>query len=415
MAEQVSIVETEFILREAQQRRIPVRLHGAGKTFSACVLDVRKGSILLTRGELGERKISPWESFSAYFDFRGKDMTFSSKVLKLEGDSIVLAYPEHLLRSPARRHPRVPCPKGVSLEIMLENEKVRLNYPQCGEYSDVCLPDLREGFDISTLNALIDSFRNRSSHMASESRVVLFKERGPESVEERLLARYGKILFIPSTRSPLPKEDPYPESRIITAALESEYEDSEDALGGALMDNAMISKISRAVNAEIWCPILYYQYVVGYVYMVNKADRPQAMDFSVVDCAWEFSRILAYYLKTHNYFKSEEDTHPLTHPAAIVDLSASGCLLSIPQTTLAMRVKTGAVLDLSLMLPDGTFSVRGKVVRRFEDGSGAYYGVSFLNIEERDMNRLYPTIYEVPYSPTAEEFGEARILVGRGA
>ncbi len=414
MAEQVNHVETEFILKEALNLGIHLYMQGAGKSLSSTIKEIRKDAILVHLPESTGKRFVPGEMLTAYFDFHGKDMTFRTKVIRQEPEHLDLAYPDRLLRSPARRHPRVPCPRGFSLEFILENEKVRLDYPQCGEYSDVSLPDLHEGFDISSLNALVDSFHKRSTGMASESRVVLFKDRVPQGIEELMLAHYGKTLFIPSTRSPLPAADPYPEPRIITSGMIQEYEGPEGIVDGSRFDHALVSKIGRSINAEVWCPIQYYQYVVGYVYLANRADRPVSMDFSVVDCAWEFSRVLAFYLKTHDYFKASQRNDPMTHAAGIVDLSASGCLLSIPHTTLALRIKTGTVLDLQLGHPEGSFSTRGRVVRRYDDKGGAYYGVAFQDLGPEDLRKLFPKIYEIDYTEAEEESGEARLHTGGG-
>lgn len=412
MAEQVNHIETEFILKEAMNLGILLHMQGAGKSITSRLKDIRKDVILVNLPESTEKRFLPWELLTVYFDFHGKDMTFRTKVIRQEPEQLSMAYPDHLLRSPARRHPRVPCPRGFSLEITLENEKVHLDYPQCGEYSDVSLPDLHEGFDISSLNALVESFRRRSSGMASESRVVLFKDRIPQGIEELMLSSFGKTLFIPSTRSPLPAADPYPEPRIITSGMILEYEGPEGIVNGSRFDHALISKIGRSINAEVWCPIQYFQYVVGYVYLANRADRPVSMDFSVVDCAWEFSRVLAFYLKTHDYFKAFQRNDPVAHAAGIVDLSASGCLLSIPHTTLALRIKTGTVLDLRLVYPEGSFSTRGKVVRRYDDKDGAYYGVAFQDLGPEDLRELFPKIYEIAYTESEEEVGEARLHSG---
>ncbi len=412
MTERVSIVETEFILRSAMESRLPLRLLGAGKSVRALVREVRKDALVLDAPVLEKRRLNPWENLCAYFNFRGKDMTFSSKVLRQEGGRISLAYPDRILRSPARKHPRIPSPRDFSLEITLENEKLRLNYPQCGEYSDVSLPDLREGFDTSSLHSLLDSFRARSSGMASECRAVLFKERKPEAIEEALLAHYGRTLFIPSTGSPLPSVDPYPESRIITASMAREFEGPASAREGSRFDRALAEKPGKGINAEVWCPIQYFQYVVGYVYLANRGDRAVAMDFSVVDCAWEFSRILAYYLKVQNYFKPEGEAKSRSHNAAIVDLSASGCLLSIPKTTMAMRIKNGSMLEMRLSYPEGSLHTRGRVVRRYDEKEGAYYGVSFLDIPLEEMRVFFPKLYELPYSGEESLSGEASVAIG---
>ena len=409
MAELVNHVETEFILKEALNLSLPFHMHGAGRSVQATVKEIRNDALLMSFSEPLEKQFLPWEFLSVYFEFHGKDMTFRTKVIRQAEGELTLAYPDRMLRSLMRKHPRVTCPKGFSLEITLQNEKVKLDYPQCGEYSDVSLPDLREGFDVSSLNALIDSFRRRSSGLASESRVVLFKDRPPEGIEEKLVAHYGKTLFIPSTRSSLPSSDPYPDTRIITAELVAEYEGPDAILDGSRFERALISKIGRAINAEVWCPIQYYQYVVGYVYLANKADRPVSMDFSAVDCAWEFSRVLAFYLKTNDYFKSSQKSEPVSHTAGIVDLSASGCLLSIPHTTLAMRVKIGSFLDLKLDYPENSFTARGRVVRRYDDKNGAYYGVAFQDLKTADLRKLFPKIYSVDYPESGEWFGEASL------
>lgn len=415
MAELVNHVETEFILKEALNLGIPLHLQGAGKSITSKVKELRKDSLWMDLPAQSGKRFMPWELLSAYFDFHGKDMTFSSKVLKQEGDFLVLAFPVRLLRSPARRHPRVPCPRGFALEITLQNETVRLDYPQCGEYSDVTLPDLHEGFDISSLNTLIESFRQRSSRLASESRVVLFRDRLPQGVEELMLSRFGRTLFIPSTRSPLPSSDPYPEPRIITAQMADEYEGPEGIVDGSRFEHALVSKIGRGINAEVWCPILYFQYVVGYVYLANTSDRPVSMDFAVVDCAWEFSRVLAFYLKTNDYFKTSQTSEPVSHAAGIVDLSASGSLLSIPHTALAMRIKIGALLDLRLDYPEGSLEIQGRVVRRFDDKDGAYYGVAFQDLGSEALRILFPKIYEMSYPDSREDFGEARMHAGGSA
>jgi hypothetical protein len=149
------------------------------------------------------------------------------------------------------------------------------------------------------------------------------------------------------------------------------------------------------IVSELYCPILYYQYVVGYVYLMNDEARKACLDYRAVDFAWEFSHILAFSLKSNNYFKLDEDSVVDPYKPKVVDLSASGCQLLMPKATFKVKLKKGSVLDITISRGDTGASVvvKGRVARRFDDRENEYYGVAFLNAEEDALAALRKSLY----------------------
>lgn len=74
----------------------------------------------------------------------------------------------------------------------------------------------------------------------------------------------------------------------------------------------------------------------------------------------------------------------------VVDLSLVGCLLRSP-----VSLARGAVLDLTLELPDGALRAKGRVVEASIDGEAApgapayLAGVEFLTLTAPDVARLH--------------------------
>ena len=51
----------------------------------------------------------------------------------------------------------------------------------------------------------------------------MFKERHPETLEERLIVRTGKIFYLPTVAGGLPLVDPYVSPRIVTRDIFADF------------------------------------------------------------------------------------------------------------------------------------------------------------------------------------------------
>ncbi len=407
MATKISKVELEFVLKAAQTDRITLRLHNKNTHAKGVILDMDRNGLIL-EGHPDWKGFQSWDRVSGYLHFRGQAFSFKSRVAKVEGQRLYLEVPESACRGLERKFVRMPPPRGMSVDFFLQSGEFTLNFPICEEYSAVELPPYNDAFDLSSMNSLVESFRARAATMSSDSRTIMFRKRKPESFEEILVSKLGKVLYIPSTRSGLPVKDPYPEGRLITKAMEEDYEGTEIFISGSRMERLLAEKTAREIHSEIWTPVLYYQYVVGYVFMQNQGDRKVSLDLGAVDLSWEFAHILAYFLKTHNYFDDQavsKERDPFK--ASVVDVSASGMLIAMPHGNLSVVLKNQSLIDLIIKLDDWHAHCTARIMRRYSDERTVYYGLQFSELRNETRRRLYEFLYHQPYDPDNEAESEA--------
>ncbi len=410
MASYITFIEKEFILRELIRSKGKALLFGSGKSASCGLVSFDKDSIQLqgVAAEIGA--FSSWEGLSVYLAYQGQRLTFKGKVLKLDGPRLSLAMPERFVKAPQRKAIRVSPPETLSLEFFLQNDTIKLDCPESAEYLEIELPPAHEGFDMSSLNALLASFKKKADERYAKNGVVMFSRgRKPESVEERIISQLGKVMLVTSTMSPLPSVDPYEESRIITQKDADDFEGPSIFLEGSSLEKSRREKAAQGIISELYCPILYYQYVVGYVYVMNDESRKTCLDFRAADFAWEFSRILAYNLKAYGYFSRGETPAPQPHVPSVLDLSSGGCLFAVPRTSSKARLRPSAIIDFAVSNAGQSVRLKGRVVRRYEDKMNEYYGISFVALESSVADFLRKSLYaEGAQRFSCEELGYAK-------
>lgn len=396
MAKLVTFIEKEFLLTQVMKTGSRVVVFGSGKSLDGKLKSFDKETLILSAKPEAAAAFKPWDEISVFLSYQSQRVTFPGKIKKINGGELAICLPEKLIKAPQRKAVRVPPPKDLRLEFYMQNEKIRIDCPESSEYSELEMPALSIGFDTASIHGLLQSFKELTSTMYSKSGIVMFnKGRKPETIEERLIADIGRTLLVPSMQSPLPAVDPYPEGRIITQSMTEAYEGPSVFLEGSALERSRAEKIVDGVMSELYCPVLYYQYVVGYVYLMNDDQRKTCLDYRAVDFAWEFARILAHSLKSNNYFKLDENFKPDPYKPQVVDLSAGGCLLLMPKSAFKVKLKLGSVLDITVSRADSDASVafKGRVARRFDDRENEYYGVSFLNTEQDIFAELSKTLY----------------------
>jgi hypothetical protein len=389
VAVRIDRVEREFILGAAAESNTVVKLRVSGRSIS-CRLAQADGDRLGLSPSGGPAALVPKELVSVCFDFRGQAVAFDAPVLKSGSDLIELGLPETMYRSLSRRWPRVRSPRDLSVDFLLPDSSLSLDCPESDEWADVELPELREGLDSHSLVSLVDSFKAKASLIASEGRVVMYKDRGPADIAEELAARLGRTLYVPSTIGALPMVDPYPAGRIVTREMAEDFESPASVAQGSRLSAYLRERNQAGLNSGLWCPVVYYRYSVGVVLMANGPERPRALDFGAVDLAWEFSRILAWFLKRHGYF-AESATGSQPRKGSIVDASPAGLLAVLPPG--GPKIEQGAVIRIRLGLKDRAVVCSGKVARRYSEGGVSFCGIAFMDLSAQDTAELSLGLY----------------------
>jgi hypothetical protein len=392
VAVRIDRVEREFILASAAQSKTQARLRAAGRSLKCRVAEAGDESVCFsTTGALPH--FAPRELVSVCFDFRGQAVAFDAPVLKSTSSGLVLGLPESMYRSLSRRWARVRPPKDLTVDFLLPESSLSLDCPESEEWADVELPDLREGLDSRDLASLVDSFKAKARAMASEGKVIMYKDREPADIAEEIAARTGRVLYVPSTLGPLPFTDPYSSGRIVTREMAADYEGAAAAASGSQLSAYLRGRAVGGLGSALWCPVVYYRYTVGMVLMANGADRRGALDFSAVDLAWEFSRILAWFLRRHGYFarSATSSTSNAPHRGGLVDASPSGLLAELPLGGPA--IEAGSTINLRLGLKDRGIVCTGKVARRYNEGGMSFCGIAFMDLSAQDQAFLSRELY----------------------
>lgn len=398
MIQNVSPIEKEFLIKTVVQNEQPVRFHGLSTAGIGLITTMDRSAMCVTLlNTCDNERFSVCEHITGYFDCHGKTYAFETTVRNSSQNQMSIDAPDKLLRSLQRKYVRVRRPRDIQVRFHLSNEDIKLDYPVCPEYIGVDETCNNPVYSGKKLPDMLGLFRNEITGKCTQYTILMFRTKKPDHFEEELISKTGKVLFIPSTGSGLPKKDPYPEGRIITEKLEESFEDPNYFIEGSRFEKLLENKKKMGISSEIWCPIVYYQYVVGYIYVVNQSG--DSFDISMVDYVWDFSRILATQLKQTGYFTKESAMASVPgHTPQILDMSPGGMLISIPKNEIRTQIKEGSAFSVEILLEKKKVSCTAKVCRRYEESESVSYGTTFLNLSPADLMALYEFLYRRPYT-----------------
>jgi hypothetical protein len=252
MSQDVSQIEKEFLIRTIVQSERPVRFHGVSTTGTGLITMMDRSMLSVTLTDtLEDRVFCTCERITGYFDCRGSTYAFETTVRDMRQNELRLDPPGRLLRNPQRKYVRIRKPRGIQVTIQLQNEDIHLDYPVCPDYLNIDENMNDAEYTAMNFMELIGSFKNGLSGKCSKNTIVMFRTKKPESFEENLISKTGKVLFVPSTGSGLPKADPYPGGRIIAAKQEEAFEDPNYFIVGSRFEKILLEKKSKGISSEI--------------------------------------------------------------------------------------------------------------------------------------------------------------------
>jgi hypothetical protein len=344
---------------------------------------------------------------TAYFRFRNNPMTFSARVIEARDDRLVVQQPEELFRDLSRAFERIKSPEGVSVSFLFKGKQIQLDYPDSDQYEPAERPEIDGGFDATKIADLLASFREGAGRFASDNKIIMFRSRTPTTFQEKLIAKSGKILVLPfhtgesQIRSGDVRERLLSQDEIIAY----EAEDGDDMFTvleriGKLID----SNREKRIWHELYCPVLYHQYVVGYLYLMRSDSDQEKFEPAAFEFVVQYSRILAYSLKANGYFRAEPVVDEFGG-AELIDISGSGVLFSYPHDGPEILLYTD--LDLRIGLGKQVVPVRGRVMRSYNDTDRIYIAVQFIELDPDDMELIFEHIYGREYRGDVDSVGAA--------
>lgn len=394
MGIEVSRIEKEFILNSVSDHQIQLRLTGEKKQSIGDLKSIDEDFIEVSGQQDLPILFPSGSKMRVYFSYYGHVMTFKTVVRSVFENGIKIDAPDSIYRNLKRKFERVPAPENLRISFVLLDKKVTLNFPKTEEYDPVDFPEHAAEYDSTNLEELIESFREKTKHKVSINKINMFRDAGPKTFEEQIIVQTGRILFIPNTSGRFPENDYQIGGKIITRAMmlqQSNIDSDEDASHDRL-PSMMASKRDQGIKAELYCPIIYHEYVVGYIYLAKREGKEGAFDHDLLELAFQFAKVLAYSLKIGGYFKG---TIPEanTFESDIIDISASGLMFADNSSQLGDTLQLYTDLDLNLEMPDRTMRIGSRIMRKYQSTNVTFFGVQFMELKPEDFRFLFDYIY----------------------
>ncbi len=410
MSVEINRIEKEFVFKNLFESRARIEIHEKGNTIGAFIKMVQKDRLLLELEDNSDTaKPEPDSVVSFFFRFRGKPMTFKAKVISAGDDGLTVKQPAELFRDLSRGFERINNPENVEVSFFVKGQKIKLNYPSSDLYDPVEEPAIANGFDPSRITDLMSSFREKAKAFAAENKIIMFRERKPQSFQEKVISRSGKILLTPFAPDELNQREQFIRERVLTReeVIRIETESGEDLFGVLEKITEMEDEIKKkGLRQELYCPILYHQYVVGYIYLVKSGANPEPFKRKALDFVFQFSRILSYSLKVNGYFKAEPIVEEF-NKAELIDISGSGLLFSHLSEELDLMLYSD--MDLTVSVVDREIPAKGRVMRKYQDSGRTYIGVRFTQMDIKDMEYLFDHLYGGDYRGDVDAKGSIAV------
>jgi c-di-GMP-binding flagellar brake protein YcgR len=410
MATPVGRIEKEFLLNALYDEKLPI-MYVKDRTEYILTLDQPVGTEMAFRPDRSMGKLKPRSKLPLLFNYRGQVIDFTVEIVSQKEELVYCKAPETLYKNLDRNYLRVDAPSDLKILFTFRGDRYNLAFPKVMEYESTGADEIIRHVDPRNLSALVKQMTGTFNNFADGYKIVNFKDKKPETMEERLVSETGKTLFIPSTVGFLPKTDPYPKKRIITEEMFKRYLETT-GIGRTFLDEncarILKNKFDNGIYSDAWVPILFQEYVIGYIHIWIEKQARLPFDFSVLDHVYQFAKVLAFSLKENGYFEhGKMQNEPFE--GRVLDISASGLLFAYPLgSSILSTLLVDAELTVTVEAPNRSVSVTAKIVRRFKDKSAGYLGCRFINMAPEDMRFLFEHLYgrQIEDNDSAFLFGQ---------
>jgi c-di-GMP-binding flagellar brake protein YcgR len=395
MATPVGRIEKEFLFKVLYDEKLPV-IYVKDRAEYLMTLEYPAKEQLVLRPDRPLGKFKPHTKLGFVFNYRGQIIDFTADVEMHQEDLIYCGIPEILYKNLDRDYLRVDAPSDLKILFTFEGDRYNLSFPKVMEYEHVTEEDIQKSGDPHNLSGLIGQVKDSLKNFADGYRIVNFKEKKPETTEERIISETGKSLFIPSTVGRLPNVDPYPKKRIITEDIFKRYLETT-GVGPAFLDDTLArfirNKYHDRIFSDAWVPILFQEYVIGYIHVWIDKEGRLPFDFTALDNLYQFAKVLAFSLKENGYFEHGK-MHNEPFEGRVLDISASGLLFACPLgSNLTSTLLVDSDVTVTIEAPRRTINVHSRIVRRFKDKTATYLGCRFIDAAPEDTRFLFEYLY----------------------
>ena len=390
MGVETNRIETEFILKSVVEKGIKVTIHAKRKKTTGKIKEyILEKKIIIEADSVDKTECITGDKVSLYFSYFSHVMNFSAKILEISNKEITVSYPDRIFKNLSRKYERVPPPEGSRVVFSVKGEKFELDFPRTDEFCAVDYPEFNtDEYAVDNIAQLISDFRERITESVSSVNIITYRKQKPETLEEKIISLSGKVLYIVSTNLDLPENAEAGDVPVLTG----EIIDSFIPEGEKQIKISNFEKSSRGIHSEIYCPVLYQEYVTGYIHIQNRDKNKSAISTDILEYVYQFSKVLAFSLKLNGYFKDKVETLE-KHESTVLDISASGLLFGSNSKKLEKSFFLYSDIKIELCLGKKIIPISSRIMRKYKNNDTVFYGLIFLDIDQENFEDLFYLVY----------------------
>ncbi len=412
MAILVKSIEREFLLNTAMRERAALIMVAGGGEWNVLISKVDRASLTISHAA-PLALLHKGKTLDFRYNVRGQTIAFKARILEPGDKTVLISMPEALYKNLSRRFARLAPPGDLAVSFSFSGERYDLDFPQSQAYHAPGGDYLAPGFDPADLRSMMADFEQKASSIANERGVVMYKNKKPEGPIEMLAAATGRAFYLPNAMSGLPLTDPFSDRTILTKEDFMDYFMENGIEKEYALDEVVRVERSRrnlGILSELLVPILFQDYAIGYVSLVNKQAGMPPFDLRIVETFTAFARALSWSLKLHGYFK-DAPTLDDQYKTEVLDVSAGGLLFACRDQRLISALKENLPVSVRIQARRRGVEASGTIRRHFAGGAEGCFGIEFTLMEPEDFRFLFEYLYGRPFTDEdADSIEGVRIL-----
>lgn len=386
-----SKIEKEYIIDILFTKKIPISFFIKEKyEFTGTI--IRYDAFTITVQHNCKLPLSIYQKLNFIFFVRDNRHMFTSTIKSIvNSQTFVISFPDNIVRNIQRRFQRVTLGEN-NVEVTFQSKIEHLDFPETTNFK-IFDENLLKLDSINNIQDMIDGFRRKMS-VFSKNAIVIFKNRNPSTLEEFLIVKTGKAFYIPNSFRYFPDSQVYDIEKVIVNEDVVEYYKllgNDQNVANQKINQLLILKQKRNILSELYYPMIYKKFVIGYLYLMNETDKNSQIAFNIINNLEEFSKLLIASLIKNNYFTR---TEYLNVNANIVDISAGGMQFYSDDNSLASNLFEKDELQLNFRIENSIFSLKAFVRRRWKEQDNWHYGVQFDDTQSEQIEILKNLIYK---------------------
>lgn len=386
-----SRIEKEYIIDILFTKKIPLSFFIKDKyEFTGTI--VRYDAFTLTIQHNCKLPLSIYQKLTFIFFVRDNRHMFTSSIKSIvNSQTFVIAFPESIVRNIQRRHQRISL-KENTVSVSFQSKTEHLDFPETTTFR-IFDENLLKLETINNIQELIDGFKRKMS-IFTKNAIVIFKNRNPSTLEEFLIVKTGKAFYIPNSFKYFPDSQVYDVEKVIVNEDVVEYYKllgNDQNVASQKINQLLLLKQKKNILSELYYPIIYKKFVIGYLYLMNEVETNSQIAFNIINNLEEFSKLLIASLIKNNYFTR---TEILNVEANIVDISAGGMQFYSDDNNLSSNLFEKDEMQLNFRIENNIFSLKAYVRRRWKENDTWHYGVQFDDTQTEQLAILQNSIYK---------------------